>query len=158
MDRAFGLPASCRWRSDWHPCPPASQCSASMHSLLHFFTLYTTCGREWVLRRAGFPPCIGWTIAISIRNGQFQQWLRQVRRRPSLSIRWKRSCRRLFSAEQERSFISSRQSVAFGPEYQRLDTKTGFDPNEVTSVELTCGGDRRYLFVGRITVAACSTR
>ena len=70
--------ASCRWRSDWHPCHPASQSSASMHSLLHFFTLPTDQRHEWRFA-AGRAANVDWLDTwLAIRCGQFDQWAKHA--------------------------------------------------------------------------------
>ncbi len=72
---------SCRCQLNWLPCHPGGLCSASLHSLFQFKLYKQTSDPEGVLQRAMFAT------------------VRYMRRRPSLPIRWARSCRRLFSVK-----------------------------------------------------------
>ena len=66
-------PLSCRWRSDWHPCHPASQSLTSMPACFTSLHYRQTSGIEGVLKRAVLRPSIGLALDISIHDVQFRQ-------------------------------------------------------------------------------------
>ena len=72
-------PLSCRWRSDWLPCHHSQSIGGIRDRRFQFLLYRQTSGQECVLQRA--------TSATGA----------DMRRRPSLSIRWMPPCRRLFS-------------------------------------------------------------
>ena len=72
-------PLSCRWRSDWLPCHPSQSIGGIRDRRFQLLLYRQTSGQECVLQRATFA-----TVA-------------DMRRRPSLPIRWMHHCRRLFS-------------------------------------------------------------
>ena len=135
-------PLSCRWRSDWLPCHPASQSLTSMPACFSSFVAHRPAARSAFCRGQCYERVlVGHLVSDSVRA--ISAVGRNMRRRWRISIRWKRKFRRLFSAEQDRSSTSSRQSVTFDHEYQGDDTqrdikhgcenrKPDLTPNEVS--------------------------